>query len=91
MTHTASVDMHGFVDLEVVFDYTRTPDIPAVTHKLPEDCYPAEYGEIEFTQFDIYSGGSEKVNYYMSQLSLENIQETLEERIRNGEFDEESE
>lgn len=34
-------------ETEIEVEYTATPVIPARTYGLPEDCYPAEGGEVD--------------------------------------------
>lgn len=37
-------------ETEIEVEYTATPFIPAQTYGLPEDCYPAEGGEVEISR-----------------------------------------
>jgi hypothetical protein len=39
----------GDEELEINVEFDATPYIPAKTYGLPENCYPAEGGEIEIT------------------------------------------
>lgn len=40
-------------EIEVVVEYTATPYIPEQTYGLPENCHPAEGGEIEIDSVKI--------------------------------------
>ena len=74
------------VDFRVVFD--ATPLVPEYISGPPEDCYPAEGGEVEI--LDIFIGDV-NVNQVISELVDKEIQSKLEEdisEITEPEFDE---
>jgi hypothetical protein len=88
MSNSTNITSYGFVDLEVQFSFTKTPEIPAVVNKLPEDCYPAEGGEIEITELAIYAGTNDPVDAYLDHKVIADIREQLESQIADGKFDE---
>jgi len=66
-------------DREISIEYTQTPFIPARTYGPPEDCYPAEGGEVEIIDVSIRNNDGSWAKYAATDAEIEAWTREIEE------------
>ena len=87
MSEIANIEIEIYgLEIEVEVTYNYTPYLPAYTGGLPEDCYPAEGGEMEVISV-IRPANKDKLEHKIDLtdlLTLPGIAEEVADRIMDG-------
>lgn len=66
-------------DREISIEYTQTPFIPARTYGPPEDCHPAEGGEVEIIDISVKNEDGTWSDYAATDEEIDRWTEEIEE------------